>query len=800
MSDLAHDLRYALRQLRRNPSFALACVLTLALGLGATTAIYSVVDGVLLSPLPYPESDRLVRVWHSNARNDEPKETVSHETYRELVEGVPAIGAAAGISPHWSFTVRSPGEPERVHGYWISASFFDLLGIRPALGRGFLPEDDAEGAEPVVMLDHGYWRRKFGGDPDVVGRTLQLGSDPVTVVGVMPAGFRFGEEVALWLPLARNPLVDNGRQVRWVDVVARLAPGATVAQARRETAAFAARLAEAYPAANQGLGATVESLYEATVGDVKPALWTLLGGVGFLLLIVCSNLGNLFLARVSARRGELAVRGALGAGPARVARQLLTESLALGLLGGLLGVLLGFWLLELFRAVGPQDLPRLQEVRLDLAVLGVAGSLALVVGLGLGLAPALFASRAKRLVWLKTAGRGGSGMGGRLRDGVVVAQVALAVVLLAGAGLLLRSFLEVTRVDPGFRAEGVLTLQFGRPSGLDPAGAVAFYDRLFEDLQALPGVSAAGAVTRLPLGGNISTRLEVRGRALEEGELPEVEFRRAGGSYFEAMGIPLLRGRAFGDRDRPDSPPVMIASRAAAERLWPDEDPVGRHVRFAFAGDDAPWVEVVGVVGDVKHFGLEAEAPPIVYVPFSQGPPGSPLLAVRTPGDPLALAGPVRETLRALAPDIVTWDLRPMAAHVDRSVAARRFLLLLIGFFGVLALLLAAVGIYGVIAFGVRRRTREIGVRMALGADRAAVVRMVVSRGLRLAGPGLALGLLAALLLTRLIRGLLFGVTPADPLALGGVVLLLGGVAAFASWLPSRLAVRVDPMTVLREE
>ncbi len=800
MNGLIQDLRYALRQLVRNPVFALACLLTLALGLGATTAIYSVVDAVLLTPLPYPDPDRLVRVWHHNERNDEPKETVAYETFRELTDGVPAIEAAAAISPHWSFTVRSPGEPERVHGYWVSASFFDLLGIRPTLGRGLLPADDAPGADPAAVLDHGFWQRKFGGDPEVVGGSVQLGSTAVTIVGVMPPEFRFGEDVALWMPLALNPIVGNGRQVRWVDVVARLAPRASVADARRQTRAFAARLEEAYPAEHEGLGATVQNLHTATVGDVRPALWTLLGGVAFLLLIACSNLGNLLLARTSARRSELAVRGSLGASPARIGRQLLTESLTVGLLGGALGVLVGLWMLELFRSLGPQDLPRLREVGLDARVLGVAGLLTLLVGLALGVLPTLFATSRKRHAWLKEAGRTGSAGGRGLRDSLIVAQVALAVVLLAGAGLLLRSFLQVTDVDPGFRAEGVLTLQFARPPELDDPAAVTFYDRLFENLEALPAVSAAGAVTRLPLGGNISTRLDVRGRAFEEGELPEVEFRRAGGRYFEAMGIPVLRGRPFDERDRPDGAPVLIVSRSAAEHLWPGEDPVGGQVRFGFQADDAPWLEVVGVVGDVKHFGLEADAPPTVYVPFSQGPPGSPLLAVRTPGDPRAIAGPVRETLLALAPGIVTWDLRPMTGHLADSLASRRFLLLLVGLFGALALALAAIGIYGVMAFGVRRRTREIGVRMALGADRRALVRMVVGRGLRLSGAGLLLGLVAALVLTRLIRGLLFGVSPTDPVALTTVVLLLGGVAALASWLPSRLAVRVDPMAVLREE
>lgn len=802
MDALLRDLRYALRQLRRNPTFAATSFLTLGLGIGATTAIYSVVDGVLLSSLPYPQSERLVRVWHHNTRNGEPKESVSYETYRELVSGVDAIEGAAGVSPHWSFTVRSPGEPERVYGYWVSASFFDLLDATLEHGRGILPEDDARGAEPVVVLDHGFWQRKFGGDPEVVGRSMQIGSANVRIVGVMAPGFRFGEEVALWMPLALNPIVDNGRQVRWVDVVARLAPGATVTEALQGSAAFMARLAEAYPAANEGLRATVQSLRTATVGDVRPALWSLLGGVAFLLLIVCANIGNLMLSRVSARRGEMAVRSSLGAGAGRLVRQLLTESLTLSFLSGVAGILLGVGLLEILRTLGPADLPRLQEVQLDLRVLGVAGLVSLVTGLLLGLVPALAVSSGRRHRWLADAGRAPAPGRGRLRSALVVTQVAVAVVLLAGVGLLLRSFVEVTSVDPGFHAEGVLTLQFAAPPDLDGPARVAFYDRLFRELESAPDVTSAGAVTRLPLGGQISTRLEVRGREFKEGEQPEVEFRRAGGSYFRAMGIPVLRGRAFDSRDGPDGTPAMVVSRAVAEQLWPGENPVGRRVRFWYSGipEDAPWLEVVGVVGDVRHFGLEEEAPPIVYVPFAQGPPGSPLLAVRTPGDPLSVAGVVSEKLRALAPGIVTWDLRPMSAHLSESVAGRRFLLLLIGLFGLMALLLAALGIYGVIAYGVRRRSKEIGVRMALGADRSDLVRMVVDRGLRLSGAGLLLGLLGALALTRLIRGLLFGVSPTDPMALVGVSLLLAGVAVVASWLPSRLAVRVDPMMVLREE
>lgn len=799
---LQHDLRYALRQLRRSPGFAVVAILTLALGLGATTAIWSVVDGVLLRPLPYPHPDRLLRVWHFNTRNDAPREQVSFETYRGLVGGVDALDAAAGVSPRWSFVLREPGQPERVQGYWVSASFFDLMGVRPAVGRGFRPDEDRADGPPVALLGHALWERKFGGDPGVVGRSIRLSGRAVTVVGVMPAGFDFPDAAGVWAPLAQNPLVGRGRQVRWVDVVGRLAPGATVEGARDGIAAYFERLAGAYPKANGGLRATVQTLYASIVGGVKPALWTLLGGVAFLLLITCANLSNLLLSRAAARRGELAVRQALGAGSGRLVRQLLTESVTLGLFGGAAGTVLAYALVRIFRSMGPADLPRLGAVAVDLRVLGVAGGLTLAAGVLFGLAPALAAAREGVQGSLRRTGRSVAGGRDRLRSGLVVSQVTLALVLLAGAGLLLHSFVRLTSVDPGFRASGVLTLQFGVPSGYDDAGAVDFYRRLFDRLEAIPGVTAAGGATRLPLGDALSTRLEIRGRDVPDGDQPDVEFRRASPHYFAAMGIPVLRGRGFDERDGPDAPPVMILSRAAAEEFWPGENPIGKRVRFWYSGmpPDAPWLEVVGITGDVKEFGLDAAAPPVAYVPFSQGPPSSPFVAVHTTGDPAALAAPVRERLRSLDPDIVIWNVSSMSARVSESVARQRFSLLLIGAFGVLALALAAVGIYGVLAYAVRRRSREIGIRMALGAAGGDVVRMVVGHGLRLAAAGLALGLVAALLVTRLMRSLLFQVSPADPLALGGVTAVLAAVAAAAAWLPARRATRVDPMTVLREE
>ena len=800
MNDLMLDLRYALRSLWGNPGFTAVAAITLALGLGATTAIYTVVDRVLLRPLPYPQAERLVRVWHLNERSVVPREGMAYETFRELIPAVPALAAVAGVSPEWTFTVREP-EPERATGYWVSASFFELLGA-PAVGRAFGPAEDAPGGESVVVLSHAYWQRRFGGDTAVIGRAIRIGPSQATVIGVMPAGFRYGADVDLLAPLGQNPIVPQGRQVRWVDVVARLAPGATVEQARTEFIAFADRLALTYPAQAGGLGGDVASLTDAIVGNVRPALWTLLGGVAFVLLIACANIGNLLLARATARRSEMAVRSALGASAARIARQLLTESVALAVLGGGLGVLLAVWLLSLLRSLGPADLPRLEDVALDGRVLVVSALVTLGAAVAFGLAPAVDAIRGNLHLWLKEGGRTGGGGGGRLRDGLVVAEVALAVVLLSGAGLLIKSFARLMSVDPGFRAERVLTLQIAVPGSYNAAARHPLFERLYADLAGIPGVDAVGSTTRLPLGTQLSTKLDVRDRPVSDGEQPEVEFRRAGGDYFAALGIPVLLGRAFDERDVPSAPGAMIVNRALAQRLWPGEDPIGRQVRFWFAGitPDAPWLEVVGVVGDVKHFGLDADAPDIAYFAASQGPPSNPLLAIRTTGDPDALVPAVRDRIRAIDPEILLYDVRTMDARVAASVAGRRFNMLLLGLFGGLALTLAAVGIYGVIGYAVRRRTHELGVRMALGAGRSDVLGLVVAAGMRRAGLGLVIGLLAAVPLTRFMRTLLFQVSPTDPLAFASVALLLAAAALVAAYVPGRRASRIDPTDALRQQ
>jgi predicted permease len=801
MNDFLLDLRYALRTLRANPGFTAVAVLTLALGLGATTAIYTVVDRVLLRSLPYPAADRLVRVWHHNPRSVVPRENVAYETFQELDPAIQAIDAAAGVSPRWDFTVSAP-EPERATGYWTSAGFFPLMGATARLGRVFGPAEDAPGAAPVIVLSHEYWQRRYGSDSGVVGRAITLDGSPATVIGVLAPGFRFGQPVDLWAPLAQNPLVPRGRQVRWVDVVARLSPGATVEQASAQVAGFMDRLARTYPAQAGGLGGEVAGLYQATVGDVRPALWTLLGGVGFVLLIACANIGNLLLTRATARQTEIAVRSALGAGATRLVRQFLTESLVLATVGGALGVALAAWLLDLFRSLGPADLPRLDEVGLDGRVLAVSALVTLGAGMLFGLAPAVGATRSNLQGRLKAGGRSLAGGGGRLRDTLVVAEVALALVLLAGAGLLIRSFARLMDVDPGFRPDRVLTLQITLPGTYDPAARLPLYERLYAELGAIPGVVAAGITTRLPLTSQLSTRLDIRDRPMPDGQHLGVEFRRAGGRYFEAMGIPIVRGRTFDERDTPGATGAMILSRSLAERIWPGEDPVGKQVRFWFAGitPDVPWLEVVGVAADVKHFGLDADAPDLVYAATAQGPPASPYVAVRTTGAPSATAAAVRERIRAIDPNIVQFDVQTMASRVGESVAGRRFNMLLLGLFGGLAVTLAAGGIYGVIGYTVRRRRPELGIRMALGADQGEVLRLVLGGGMRLAGAGLGLGLIATLGLTRLMRRLLFEVSPTDPLALGLVSVTLAAVALLATWVPARRAARVDPLEALRHD
>jgi putative ABC transport system permease protein len=816
MRGIVQDLRYAVRTLRRTPGFTAAAIAALALGIGAATAVWSVVQAVLLAPLPFPAADRLALVW---SRSDEAPETwLSLPEIEDLRRGTAFAGVAA--LRDWTFNLTGGGEPEEVAAAAVSADLFPLLGVAPALGRAFLPEEDRAGAGRVALLSDELWRRRFAADPAVLGRRLDLDGEGHTVVGVLPAGFRipppssvFPARVDVWVPL--DPVlfdpVLRRRDVHHLHALGRLAAGATVEGARAEVAALGRRLAREHPEAYAapGWGLAVEPLREQVVRGARPALLLLSGAVALLLLLVCANVAHLILARNATRAREIAVRAALGAGRGRLARQLLTESLALALAGGALGVLLASAAVDLLAAHGPGDLPRLGEAAVDGRVLAFALAASLATAAIFGLGPAL---RGAALSGAGSAGSAGDGLRAagrgvsagpriaRARDLLAVSQIALALVLLAGSGLLAKSFLALRAAPSGFAPAGVLTLRLSLPATRYPGAGdrPAFFAELERRLAALPGVRAAGAVSHLPLSGTVLGSGFVAEGGPAAGTEVAADLRGTTPGYFAAMGIPLVRGRGFRDADGPEAPPVAVVDETLAGRLWPGEDPVGKRLRWIRS--DVP-LQVVGVARSVRHVGLGVPPEPTVYRPYAQYARATALfVAVRGNGSAESLAEEVRAAVRALDPGQPVADLRGMESRVEESLGRPRFQALLLGGFAAAALLLAAVGLYGVISYSVAQRTHEIGVRMALGATPGTVRRMVVGRGAAITAAGLAAGLLLALGLARLLAGLLYGVAATDPATYAAVVLLLGAVALLATWLPARRATRVDPLAALNAE
>jgi putative ABC transport system permease protein len=815
---LTMDLRYALRMFVRTPMFTGLTVLALALGIGANSAIFSVVNGVLLKPLPYATPDRLVMVWNDNTREGVPQYPMSPANFLDVKAATKTLDR---MEMMYSFlvnpTLRTNAGTEQFSASGITPGMFELLGRSAALGRTLQAADKAG----VVVLSDGYWRRRFGADPNIVGRELTVGEQPATVIGVMPPDFHFplksmlgpsgfspSVEPDAWIPLdvTAPQFVQNGvpvRRVHYLSVLGRLAPGVTVEQARQEIVAIAARLEQQYPDVNRGLRANVVALHDQAVGRVRPALVLLLAGVGFVLLMACVNVANLLLARSVARQKEIAVRTALGAGRARLLGQMLAESMLLSLAGGVLG--LGFVVIgvRMLVAIAPPEVPRLNEVEPDATILLFTGLVSIAAGVLVGTAPAIAAGRANVQGALKDTSRGVAGgvLRQRLRAALVVGEIALAVVLTVGAGLLLRSFTTLLAVDPGFRPENLLTLQVQLPNRIStPDARRAFYATLFERLDSLPGVVATGGTTRLPLGStNVSTRVMVEGREVSAGEMPEVELRRAVHDFFRAMGTPLLRGRLFTNEDGPNTLPVVVVNQTMARRLWPNEDAVGKRFRVG-SNPQTPWSTVVGVVGDLRHAGLDVEPASEFYIWYLQGPPVSPFLVVRTTDDPATLAESVRAELKAIEKDLAVYDMRTMTEVRAASVAERRFILLLAVAFGVLALTLAAVGVYGVMALVVSERTQEMGIRLALGAEPIRVLRLVVGQGLGLAGLGITLGFVVSLILTPLMASQLYGIGATDAITLAAVPALLMVVAFLACVVPARRAMRVDPVTALRYE
>jgi putative ABC transport system permease protein len=805
MDTLRQDLAYASRRLRQSPGFSLVAVATLALGIGAVSAIFSIANAVLLKPLPFPEPGRLVRV--AQVWKERPV-VCSPQNFLDIAGAARSFESLAAVDGG-STTLTSGGAPERVEGAEVSASFFDVLGVKPELGRGFVAGENEPGRSKLAVLGRALWTRRFGADPTLVGRTIDVDRQPYLVVGVAPAGFSYPEGAEIWTPMEYDVRFRSKSRGAWyLDVVGRLKPGVSVAAAASEVSTIAARLAREYPDDDAGLGGTALSLQEALVGRSRPALLLLLGAVGLVLMIACVNVANLLLARVAAREAELAVRSALGAARGRLLRQLVTESLLLAALGGAAGVLLARLSLDSLLRLAPAGLPRLAEVSVDQRVMLFAAGLSLASGLLFGVFPALHSTARPAAQALREGGRGIlTRRGGRLRSGLIVGQLALAMVLLAGAGLLVRSFLRLRGVDPGFTVTNALTFRISLPDAAyqQEPRREAFFEELTSRLGALPGVQAVGAVQALPLtGAHFEISFEVKGRPpLPPAQQPSMQVRVATPGYFKTIGIPLVKGRLFDAADGASAPQVALLSAAAVRRFFPREDPIGHWITLGWGrgeGRSTVGGQVVGVVGDVKEAGLAEADPPEIYVPHAQMPIHSMDVVMRTALSPESLAPSAARIVHGLDPELPVARTQTLAALVSRSVAQPRFYMLLLAAFAATALSLAALGIFGVMSYVVLQRSREIGIRVALGAHQRDVLRLVLGHALLLAGLGVAAGLVGALALARTLSGLLFALSPSDPPTLVAVALLLSAVALLASYLPARRAARADPLTALRSE
>jgi putative ABC transport system permease protein len=801
------DMRYGVRTLVKSRAFTIVAVLSLALGIGANAAIFSVVNGVLLRPLPYPESGRILAVWHTPPQESFPgmkRFSVSPANYLDWKEQSRAFEQMA-VYGYAGLSLSAGRDPVPVTGAAVSSDFFSVLRTQALKGRTFSPEEEQQGREQVVVLGQGLWQRAFGADPNVIGRTVTLNSRPYNVVGVMPAGFEFPAEAELWVPLAWDAAERQTRSIHDYLVIARLKQGASLEQARAEMSTISSRLEQQYPEANKGWGATVIPLQEDLVGDVRPALLVLFGAVGFVLLIACANVANLLLARGANRRKEIALRVALGATRGRIVRQLLCESVLLAAAGGLLGLLLAGWGGRLLVRLSAGNLPNTAEVGVDAWALGFTLLVSLAAGVLAGVAPALQFS-GKELAETLKQGTGRSAAGSvrqRTRKALVVCEVALSLILLVGAGLMIRSFWKLQNVNPGFDGSNTLTLSVGLPSTRypEPQQQLAFHDRVLEQIRSLPGVTAVGSTTTIPLtGGGSKQPFTVEGRpAPPVSEQPLAQTRYVSPDYFKAMGVPLKQGRAFEERDREGSPQVVIISEAMARHLWPGEDPLGKRLTASFHEKLGPR-EVVGVVGDVKSNGLDDEGGSTMYLPFRQAPRPWITFVARTASDPQGFVNPVSKAVYAVDSEQAISSVRTMDQVMTESLSGRRFNMTLLMTFAALALALAAVGVYGVMNYSVMLRRRELGIRIALGARALDVLRLVLGQGLALTLIGVAVGMAGAYALTRLMESLLYGVTATDFLTFGsvsGVIILVGLLASF---LPARRATKVDPMIALRSE
>jgi putative ABC transport system permease protein len=811
MGTIWQDVSYALRMLLKNPSFTFVAVLALALGIGANSAIFSVINAVLLRPLPFKEPERLVILWEKTQTQDS---SVAYPNFLDWREANTVFEQVTAYRRD-SFNLTGAGEPERLAGSLVSGNFFETLGVQPLAGRNFVEQDDKAASAPTVILGYGFWQRRFGGDARIINQQLTLNDKSYTVVGITPADFRLGSDTDIYVPIglfvAEVPFYKERGSHPGLWVTGRLKPQVSMEQARAELDTIMARLGQQYPETNKGRRIHIESLYENTVQGVRPALLVLLGAVAFVLLIACANVANLLLARSATRQKEIAIRTALGASRWRIMRQLLTESLLLGLLGGVLGLLLAMWGADLLVAAAPDGVPRLADARIDLHVLGFTLGMAVLTGVVFGIAPALQASKTDLNESLKETERGSTGTRHRLRGVLVVSEVALALVLLIGAGLMVKSLWQLQRIDPGFDPHHVLALQLALKGerAAEPQKVENFIAQVEGRIKSLPGVEAVAFTNGLPFSGAPEQGFQIVGRPVPGGDPTPYSAVRYTTSpdYLQVLGIKLQRGRYFTNQDRLDSPPVVVIDETLAQKYFPDQNPLGERLQVGQPG--TPPYEIVGVVGHVKHYGLDGEAPvePQFYFAISQVTAARmPVIAngisvlARTQAEPQSLAAAARSQILAVEPNQPVFNVRTMRELVAESIASRRFSMFLLLVFALVALVLAAVGLYGVMAYSVTQRTHEIGIRMALGAQATDVLRMILRQGLLLVLTGIGLGLVAAFALTRVLTSLLYGVSATDPLTFACISLLLVVVALLACYIPARRATKVDPMIALRYE
>jgi putative ABC transport system permease protein len=807
-ADLLQDLRYGVRTMAKNPAFTSIAIVALALGIGANTAIFSVVNAVLLRPLPFKNPEQLVMVWENAAHIGFPRNTPSPANFLDWQKQAGAFTGMAAMVDR-SFNLTGVGEPERLDGWRVSANLFELLRIPPLLGRTFVPDDDRPGTH-VVLLSYSLWQRRFGSDPSVIGRALSLNGESYTVIGIMPRFVQLPGYINrndLWVPIAFPPEEAAQRGNHFLEVIARMKPGVTLKQAQAEMETIAARLAQQYPVYNTRTGAVVVPLHEQVVGDIKPALLVLLGAVGFVLLIACANVANLLLARAAVRQKEIALRLALGASRSRLTRQLLTESVLLAVFGAALGLLLALGGIHVLKTFIPVTIWQVQTISIDARVLIFTALVAVVTGIAFGLAPAIHGSHLNLNDTLKEGGpdSGGGSKGNRVRGLLVIGEVAVSFVLLIGAGLLINSFFHLRNLDPGFRADHLLTMKvdLSEVKYPDRERRAAFFDEVIRRVRALPGLQSAAVAGNLPLTYNgDSIMISVEGVPdPPPDQRPDVIFRAIGPGYFGTMGIPIIRGRDFTDQDEGDTKDVVVISEKTAQHFWPGQDPIGKRLKPGLSTSDKPWREVIGIVKDVRQNNLIASPKMQMYFTYRQlKDPAPNALVVRTSIEPMSLAASVRNAIWSVDKDQTVADIDTMDHIVAQAVARQRFSMLLLGAFAGVALLLASVGIYGVMSYSVAQRTREIGIRIALGARQADVLRLTVTQGVKLVGAGMMLGLAAAFVLTQVLESLLFGISSTDPITFVGISIVLFAVAMLASYIPALRATKVDPIIALHAQ